>query len=126
MAAFIVFVPTQNIPQSIKRKETPIADENDLIFCEVQKFSFWLRLFIVLSMALAVIFDCFALHKMLSQQETSKVLPITSLIIFGILLPIAIAILFLMLKMQTEVRNEALYVRFYRFTSIIKSLLPTI
>ena len=50
---------------------------------------------------------------MLSRQDSPQILPVISLIVFGILLPVAVAVLFFMLKMETEVRADGLYVRFF-------------
>ncbi|UCE99299.1 MAG: hypothetical protein JSV82_09075 [Planctomycetota bacterium] len=92
-----------------------MAEEKKLIFREVQSFPLWLRLAVAFSMGFAVVIDFFALHKMLSQQNLPKPFSIASLIICGILLPMAIATLFLLLKMQTKVHSDGLYVRFFPF-----------
>ncbi|MHC4842183.1 MAG: DUF6141 family protein [Planctomycetota bacterium] len=87
-------------------------EKSNVIYKEVQKFSLILRLLIVCAMALAIVFDGLALHKMLSEQ-TSSMLSISMLIIFGILIPIAIPTLFMILKLETVVRSDGLYVRFF-------------
>lgn len=85
--------------------------KEDLIFREEQRFSLWLRLPLVVLMALAVVLDYFPLReKILPSRE---MLPIILVAFFGILLPIAIAVLFLILKLETEVRSDGLYVRYY-------------
>ncbi|MHC4911405.1 MAG: DUF6141 family protein [Planctomycetota bacterium] len=90
-------------------------DETNVIFREVQRFGLWLRWMIAISMVFAVVIDCFALQEKASQQAPPKILPIILLIAVGILLPIAIAVLFWLLKLQTEVRTDGLYVRFFPF-----------
>ena len=92
-----------------------MAEENNVIFREVQKFAPWLYWYIVLAMAAAVIIDCFALLEMTSRQTPPQARQIILLITCGIILPIAIAVFFLMLKMETEVRPDTLYVRFFPF-----------
>lgn len=62
-------------------------------------------------MAVAVAVDCFVLREKIFPSR--EILPIILLTFFGVLLPIAIAILFLMLKLETEVRSDALYVRLF-------------
>ena len=87
--------------------------ENELIYREEQRFSSWLRWLIALSMALAVPFSIFSLTKIPSEQGSSDILPILTLIIAGICVPIAVALLFLLLKLETEVRSDGLYIRFF-------------
>jgi hypothetical protein len=89
-------------------------DETDIIFREVQKFASWLRWVIAPSMAVAVVFGMFALRQE-SLQPPPHTPQIVALIILGILLPIAIAVLFSLLKLETEVRTDGLYIRFFPF-----------
>jgi len=89
-------------------------DGTDVIFREVQRFASWLRWAVALSMAVAVAFDVLALRQE-SLQQPPRTPQIISLIIVGVLLPIAIALLFWLLKLQTEVRRDGLYVRFFPF-----------
>lgn len=85
--------------------------QNKTSFREVQRFSQWLRVAIAFSMAFAVVLDCFSLYEKLIPAR--QIVPIVMLTFFGILLPVAIAILFAVLKMETEVRADGLYVRFF-------------
>jgi hypothetical protein len=87
-------------------------DETDVIFREVQKFALWLRW--VVAPSIAVVFGMFALRQE-SSQPPPRTPQIVALIILGILLPIAIAVLFSLLKLETEVRTDGLYVRFFPF-----------
>ncbi len=89
-------------------------DETDVIFREVQKFASWLHWVVAPSMAVAVVFGMFALRQE-SLQPPPRTTQIVALIILGILLPIAIAVLFSLLKLETEVRTNGLYVRFFPF-----------
>ncbi|MHC4068508.1 MAG: DUF6141 family protein [Planctomycetota bacterium] len=89
--------------------------ESEVIYREEQRFGLWLRWLIALSMALAVPLSIFSLTKMPSEQGLSEILQILILIIAGIFVPIGIALLFLVLKLETEVRSDGLYVRFFPF-----------
>ncbi|UCC23704.1 MAG: hypothetical protein JSW23_06465 [Planctomycetota bacterium] len=89
-------------------------DEGEVIFREVQKFASWLRGVVALSTAAAVVFSMFALRQE-SLQQPPRTAQVVVLIILGVLLPIAIALLFWLSKLQTEVRTDGLYVRFFPF-----------
>jgi hypothetical protein len=89
-------------------------DKSEVIFREVQRFASWLRWVVAPSMAVAVVFGMFALRQE-SLQQPPRTPQIVALIILGILLPIAIAVLFSLLKLETEVRTDGLYVRFFPF-----------
>ncbi len=91
-----------------------LNDETDVIFREEQRFGLWLRWAIALSMAVTVVLDVFALRQE-SLHQPPRTSQIISLIIVGVLLPIAIALLFWLLKLETEVRTDGLYVRFFPF-----------
>ncbi len=90
-----------------------MTEETELIYREEQRFGSWLRWLIALSMALAVPFSIFSLTKIPSEQGSSDILPILTLIIAGICVPIAVALLFWVLKLETEVRSDGLYIRFF-------------
>lgn len=85
---------------------------NELIYREEQRFGLWLRWLIALLMALVVPLSIFCLTKMPSEQNQSY-MPILTLIIAGICVPIAVALLFFVLKLETEVRPDGLYIRFF-------------
>ena len=87
--------------------------ETELIYREEQRFGLWLRWLIALSMALAVPFSIFSLTKILSDQGQGDILPIILLITAGICVPIAVTLLFLVLKLETEVRPDGLYIRYF-------------
>jgi len=89
--------------------------EAELIYREEQRFSLWLRWLVALLMALAVPLSIFSLIKIPSEQGSPGILPIIILTIAGIFVPIAIAVLFLLLNLETEVRPDGLYVRYFPF-----------
>ena len=84
--------------------------ENELIYREEQRFSLWLRWLIALSMTLAVSLSIFSLTNIFSEGGPSDIWPIITV---GICLPIAIGVLFLLAKLETEVRSDGLYVRYF-------------
>ena len=90
-----------------------MISENELIYREEQRFALWLRLLIAVSMALAVLLSIFSLIKTLSEQSPPEIMPIILLILAGICVPIAIAVLFVLLKLETEVRSDGLYIRYF-------------
>ena len=89
--------------------------ETELIFREEQRFALWLRWLLVLSMALAVTLSIFSLAKTLPEHGLPEILPIVLLMVAGVFVPIAIAVLFWLLKLETEVRSDGLYVRYFPF-----------
>ncbi len=89
--------------------------ETELIYREEQRFGLWLRWLIALSMALAVPPSIFSLINIPSEQGSPEILPIIILTIAGIFVPIAIAVLLLLLKLETEVRSDGLYICFFPF-----------
>ena len=92
-----------------------MKENAELMFREEQKFPTWLCWLIYLSMGLAALLNIYALKKVLSEQGSQEILGILMLIIVGIGVPIAIAALFLLLKLETEVRSDGLYIRFFPF-----------
>ncbi len=91
-----------------------MVEENDLIFREEQRFPLWLRLSLVFSMVFVVVLSGFALRDAVSKQGTDELLPIILLTVVSmIILPMAVAVLFLIMKLETEVRSDGLYVRFF-------------
>jgi len=89
--------------------------QNNLIFREVQVFSLWLRIALVVLMVVSVVIFVFALLETLTQPNKPDILVPTLLSIIAIAIPIAATILFFILKLETEVRSDGLYVRFYPF-----------
>ena len=89
--------------------------ENELIYREEQRFGFWLRWLVALSVALVVPFSIFSLIEFSSKQGSPDMLTILTLIISTICAPVAVAVLFGMVKFETEVRPDGLYVRYFPF-----------
>lgn len=87
--------------------------ENKLIYREEQRFGLWLRWLVAVLVASAVPFSIFSLTKIPSEQGSPGILPIILPAMAGIFVPVAVAVLFLLLKMETEVRSDGLYVRFF-------------
>jgi hypothetical protein len=92
-----------------------MTGETELIFREEQRFALWLRWLMALSMALVVLLSIFPLTKIPPEQGHPEILPIILLIVAGVFVPIAIALLFWLLKLETEVRPDGLYVRYFPF-----------
>ncbi|MHC4396041.1 MAG: DUF6141 family protein [Planctomycetota bacterium] len=89
--------------------------ESGFIYREEQRFGLWLRRLIFVSMLLAMALSIFSLTKIPSEGEASGILSIIVVIICGTFVPIGIAVLFAALKLETEVRGDGLYIRFYPF-----------
>ena len=87
----------------------------NIIYREEQRFNFWLRWVVYVSMGLSVAITIFALQKDLSGQSSPEAWEIALGAIIGIGVPIAITAMFLLLKLETEVRTDGLYVRFFPF-----------
>jgi len=89
--------------------------ETELIYREEQNFALWLRLLFALSMIWIVPVSIIQLIKDSSKSGSPEILPILTLIIAGIFVPIVIGGLFWLLKLETEVRPDGLYVRYFPF-----------
>ena len=87
--------------------------ENDLIFREVQAFSSTLHWLIALLMAVSVVIFGIALWETITNPKTTNTFVPTLLSIIAMAIPIAVTILFFILKLETEVRSDGFYVRFY-------------
>ena len=90
-----------------------MSEEKDLIFREVQAFSSSLRALLVILMAVSVVIFGIALWETITNPKTTNTLVPTLLSIIAMAIPISVTILFFILKMETEVRSDGLYVRFY-------------
>ncbi|MHC4759296.1 MAG: DUF6141 family protein [Planctomycetota bacterium] len=84
---------------------------SDIVFKEVQRFSLWLRITLALLMAVILIMDIFPLREKI--YPSGEFVTITLFTLFGILLPLGCAVLFLILKLETIVRLDGLYVRLF-------------
>jgi len=92
-----------------------MLEKNALIFREVQAFSPLLRTALVVLMVVSIVIFVFALLETLTQPNKPDILVPTLLSIIAIAIPIAATVLFFILKLETEVRSDGLYVRFYPF-----------
>ncbi|UCG84543.1 MAG: hypothetical protein JSW38_06960 [Dehalococcoidia bacterium] len=95
-----------------------------LIYREEQKFAAWLCWLVYISMGLAVWISVFALKKEFSGQSEPGTLEILLAVIVGIGVPIAIAALFVFLKLETEVRSDGIYIRYLPFHIRFKRFAP--
>jgi hypothetical protein len=92
-----------------------MLQENSIIYREQQKFALWLRWLVYLSMGLSVVISVFALIKASAGENSQETLEIVLGFVVGIGVPIAITTLFLLLKLETEVRPDGIYVRYFPF-----------
>jgi len=90
-------------------------EESEVIYREEQRFSLWIRWLIVLLAVLAVPFNIFLLIKIPCEQGSCDIVASLTLILAGICVPIAVGLLFFVLKLETEVRPDGLYIRFFPF-----------
>ena len=90
-----------------------MSEKNDLIFREIQAFSSTLRWLLAVLMAVSVVIFGIALWETITNPKTTNTLVPTLLSIIAMAIPISVTILFFILKLETEVRSDGLYVRFY-------------
>ena len=90
-----------------------MREQNDLIFREVQTFGSTLRRLLVVLMGISFVIFALALWETITNPKTTNTLVSILVSIVVMAIPIAVTILFFILKMETEVRTDALYVRFY-------------
>jgi hypothetical protein len=92
-----------------------MVGETEIIYREEQRFALWLRVVLVLSMALAAGLSILPLTKIPAGQWRGNIGEIVLLFTAVVILPIGIGILFWLLKLETEVRPDGLYVRYFPF-----------
>jgi len=90
-----------------------MREQKDLIFREVQTFGSTLRWLLVVLMGLSVAIFAIALWETITNPKTTNTFVSTLLSMIAMAIPIAVTILFFILKLETEVRTDGLYVRFY-------------
>jgi len=98
-------------------------EQCDIIFCEKQKFAIWVHVLIISALIFSVTIIISAMRAEFS-GENSKDTGDLFLLLFGLALPIAIEILFVFLKLETEVRNDGVYVRLFPFHISFKKIAP--
>jgi hypothetical protein len=87
--------------------------EKNIIFQEEQKFGSWLRWLVYLCMGVSIVITAFALIKVSGEENPRQTSDVVLAGIVGIGVPIVIVALFLLLKLQTEVHSDGIYVRFF-------------
>ncbi len=87
--------------------------ENEPKFCEVQRFRPWVRWFIILLVLVVVPIEVMVLRAIKTEQQDINVWLTFLLIGVGIVVPLLVAILFFMIKLETQVRADGLYVRMF-------------
>ncbi|HUT30209.1 MAG TPA: DUF6141 family protein [Sedimentisphaerales bacterium] len=86
-----------------------MSEQKDVIFREVQSFGLWIRLFSVASMLFGVVIMLYAKATSGSLNE-----PLSILLTGGLaLLLLGLAVLFFVVRLETEVRRDGLYFRFF-------------
>jgi len=101
-----------------------MSEEKDLIFREVQTFGSTFRRLLVVLMAISIAIFAIALWETITNPETPDILVPVLLSIVAMAIPIAATFLFFILKLETEVRSDGLYVRFYPFHIRYKKFTP--
>jgi len=90
-----------------------MAQQQNIIFHEEQKFSLYFTLPVIFIMAFAVGASGFSLRELVYEQHITNPVPIIVLICVGVIIPVVIVLLFFSLKLETEVRTDGLYFRFF-------------
>ena len=99
-----------------------MSQENEVLFREVQDFRGKLRLMHIF-LAIAIAGTCFAVTVAIVQNPNK---PLGSILgtAGGIIVAVGIAVLFMVLKLETEVRSDGLYVRYFPFHLKFKKINP--
>jgi hypothetical protein len=95
-----------------------------LIYREQQKFSLFLRWFVYISMIFAALLSILSVWEAASDQVSPNIRQIIVGVLVGTGVPIAIAVLFMYIRFETEVRSDGLYVRYYPFHIHFKKIPP--
>jgi len=85
--------------------------EDDVIFSEVQRFGLWFQVMLVGAVAGAVA----AAFLWKSQAEVVGWAVFVGIVVLAVIVPAVISGFLLMLRLETEVRSDGLYVRFFPF-----------
>jgi hypothetical protein len=86
-----------------------------IIYREEQQFAAWLRWLVNISMGLVALLSGFELNEEFVGYNQPDTTDIIIAVVAGIGVPIAVAALFFLLKLETEVRSDGLYIRFIPF-----------
>lgn len=98
------------------------TEKTDVIFKEVQRFGLWIRLFLVFLMVAVAVIECFVLKSMLAKPNPPGSGSVAVLVILGICSPLVLCVLFWGVKLETEVRSDGLYIRFFPFHFSFKKI----
>ena len=101
-----------------------MLQETEIIFQEEQRFSLWLRWVVYLSMGFSAVITAFAMTKVPASDGSQDNWEIFLAGLVGIGVPIAIAALFLLLKLETYVSRDGIYVRYFPFHIRFKQFAP--
>lgn len=92
-----------------------MVEDTEIIYREEQRFALLLRTVVGVSMVLTVVLSILPLTQMSASQWRAEIGQIILLFAVGVFLPIGIAVLFCFLKLETQVRQDGLYLRFVPF-----------
>jgi len=88
--------------------------DGNVIFREVQKWGTWFRWLLVFSMLVAVAGSGYA-AVMILKKEPENMTEVLIAVSCGVIIPIILGVLFWINRLETEVRTDGLYVRFFPF-----------
>lgn len=88
--------------------------DGNVIFREVQRWGAWLRWLLVVSMLVAVAGGGYAAI-VIMREEPVDMTAVLITISCGVVVPIGIMLLFLINRLETEVRSDGVYIRFFPF-----------
>jgi len=89
-----------------------MTGEKDLIFSEQQKFSRLVRWLLILDSVFFIIFILILIAYL--EKKHTQLLP-TAAIVAILIIPTALTFLFWISKLETQVRSDGLYIRFFPF-----------
>jgi hypothetical protein len=97
-----------------------MSAQTRLIFREVQKFSSWVLVVLFSIMVFAVIIITLAAKSIITPGSPFHIFSL----IVAIGVPLCLIVLFLLTRLETEVRSDGLYVRFFPFHIRFKKFAP--
>lgn len=92
-----------------------MENEDGAIFREAQQFPLWMRMFVLTSMAAALVVTAFALSASPQEQKPEALWEAALTLLVAVVLPILVGLLFFTARLETEVRSDGLYVRYTPF-----------
>lgn len=91
-----------------------LEEYGDIAFREVQRFGGWFRLFVAGSLVAAAGLGGYATAMSLIEEPANMVAAVIS-VSCGVVMPLGIVVLFWINRLETEVRADGLYIRFFPF-----------